>query len=71
MRVRLDRSRCVGHAQCFAVDPVIFPIDDAGYSIMEEHQVGLEDEQTTRDGVAACPEMALILDGERNDGARG
>jgi ferredoxin len=42
VKVRLEQSRCVGHAQCYAVDP--------------------EDEQLTRDGVASCPEMALILE---------
>ncbi|KAA1250915.1 ferredoxin [Mycobacterium simiae] len=62
MKVRLEQSRCVGHAQCFAVDPQLFPIDDSGYSILEEHVVQPEDEQLTRDGVAACPEMALRLD---------
>jgi ferredoxin len=29
---------------------------------LEEHEVKPEDEQKTRDGVAACPEMALILE---------
>ncbi|MCV7099484.1 ferredoxin [Mycobacterium palustre] len=62
MKVRLEKSRCVGHAQCFAVDPNLFPIDESGYSILEEREVRPEDEQLTRDGVASCPEMALILD---------
>jgi ferredoxin len=62
MKVRLERSRCVGHAQCYAVDPKLFPIDESGYSILEEHEVRAEDEQSVRDGVAACPEMALILE---------
>jgi len=62
MRIRLERDRCVGHAQCYAVDPVLFPVDDLGYSILEDHHVEQRDEQLTRDGVAACPELALILD---------
>jgi ferredoxin len=64
MRVRLERSRCVGHAQCYGVDPDLFPIDDMGYSILEDHDVAPGDEQRTRDGVAACPEEALTLDAE-------
>jgi ferredoxin len=63
VKVRLEQSRCVGHAQCYAVDPNLFPIDESGYSILEEHEVRPEDEQLTRDGVASCPEMALILEG--------
>lgn len=62
MRVRLERSKCAGHAQCFAVDPDLFPIDDEGYSILEEHEVVPGDEQLTRDGVASCPELALIIE---------
>ena len=62
MKVRVEQSRCVGHAQCYAVDPEIFPIDESGYSILEQHEVAPQDAQVTRDGVASCPEMALILD---------
>ncbi|WP_067973006.1 ferredoxin [Mycolicibacter icosiumassiliensis] len=62
MRIRLERARCAGHAQCYAVDPVLFPIDGSGYSVVEEHAVRSQDEEAIRDGVAACPEMALILE---------
>ena len=62
MRVRVDNSKCAGHAQCYAVDPDLFPLDDSGYSILQEHEVKPEDEEKTRDGVAACPEMALVLE---------
>jgi ferredoxin len=62
MRVRVDNSKCAGHAQCYAVNPHLFPLDDSGYSILQEHEVRPEDEQKTREGVAACPEMALILE---------
>ena len=64
MKVRLEQSKCVGHAQCYAVDPQLFPIDDSGYSILEAHDVRQEDEQVVRDGVAACPELALLLEEE-------
>lgn len=62
MKVRLEQSRCVGHAQCYAVDPELFPIDDSGYSVLEEREVEPEDEPKTREGVAACPELALVLE---------
>ena len=62
MRVRLEAAKCAGHAQCYAVDPDLFPIDDGGYSVLEAHTVRPEDEPKTRDGVAACPELALILE---------
>jgi ferredoxin len=62
VRVRLEKSKCVGHAQCYAVDPDLFPIDGSGYSILEEHDVLPEDAELTRDGVASCPEMALVIE---------
>ncbi len=62
MRVRLDKAKCTGHAQCYAIAPELFPIDDIGYSTLQPHEVGHEDEQATRDGVNACPESALLLE---------
>lgn len=62
MKVRLEQAKCVGHAQCYAVSAELFPIDDSGYSILEAHEVRPEDEALTRDGAAACPELAIILE---------
>lgn len=62
MRVRLDKSKCTGHAQCNAVNADLFPLDDAGYSILEPHEVKPEEEEATRAGVNACPEGALVLE---------
>jgi ferredoxin len=62
MKVRLERSKCAGHAQCYAVEPDLFPIDDDGYSTLQEHTVAAGDEEATRRGVTACPELALILE---------
>jgi ferredoxin len=62
MKVRLERGKCTGHAQCYAIDPELFPIDDEGYSILQDHTVDPGDEQITRAGVAACPEIALVID---------
>jgi ferredoxin len=61
MRVRPEGSKCAGHAQCYAVSPELFPIDNSGYSMLQEHEVDPEGAQLTRDGVASCPEMALTL----------
>ena len=59
--MRLERSKCAGHAQCYAISPNLFPIDDEGYSNLQEHTVAPGDEQATRHGVNACPELALII----------
>ena len=62
MKVRVDNSKCMGHAQCYAVNPDLFPIDDSGYSDLQPHLVPPEDRQAIREGVDACPEHALILE---------
>ena len=62
MKVRLERSKCSGHAQCYAIDPELFPIDDDGYSTLEDHAVASGDEPAVRRGVAACPEAALVIE---------
>ncbi len=62
MKVHLERGKCSGHAQCYAVDPDLFPIDEEGYSILQDHTVADGDEQAVRDGANACPETALIID---------
>jgi ferredoxin len=64
MKVRLERAKCAGHAQCYAVDPDLFPIDDEGYSTLEPYTAAPAEEQRIRDGVAACPELALIIEGD-------
>jgi ferredoxin len=64
MKVWVDNSKCMGHAQCYAVDPELFPIDDAGYSCLQLHAVKPEDEELTRRGVEACPERALIVEAD-------
>ena len=62
MKIRLDSSRCAGHALCNAISDELFPLDDCGYSILETREVAASDAQLTRAGVEACPEGALILE---------
>ncbi|MBB3600565.1 ferredoxin [Mycolicibacterium sp. BK556] len=62
MKVRLIRSKCAGHAQCYAVAPEIFPIDDEGFCILDERVVEADEVEAARAGVASCPELALVID---------
>lgn len=62
MKLRLVREHCVGHAQCYATEPELFPLDDAGYSSLTTTEVPVQDIDDARAGVAACPERALILE---------
>jgi len=71
MRVRLDKAKCAGHAQCYAADARLFPIDEMGYSILTVLEVQSGDEETARSGAAACPERALFLEGDETHSDQG
>lgn len=62
MKIRVDRTKCSGHAMCAATAPDLYTLDDDGYSNVGELEVpaGLED--LARRGMAACPERAIALE---------
>jgi ferredoxin len=62
MRVRLLEGKCSGHAQCYAVDERLFPIDEMGYSTVTVSPIRSDDEEQARRGVAACPERVLVIE---------
>jgi ferredoxin len=66
MKIRLDRSKCAGHAQCYAISPDLFPIDDEGFCILEERVVQPDEVSAARAGVASCPELALVIYEDRD-----
>jgi ferredoxin len=59
--VRLDQSKCSGHARCNAVAPQVYVLDDDGYCSIDELTVPAGLEQAARDGAANCPERALTI----------
>jgi ferredoxin len=62
MKVSVDRSRCSGHARCFAAHPEVFDIDDLGYVLIDESSsVPAELEDAARGRAAAYPEQAIQL----------
>jgi ferredoxin len=64
LKIRVSRLECAGHGQCNLVNPVLFPLDDDGFSALDEVEVpaGLEDD--ARRGVQFCPSQAIsVVDG--------
>ncbi len=60
--VRVDETRCQGHARCLAFAPDVFDFDDEGYAFVPEHSsrfVELPDK--VRQAVANCPERAILV----------
>lgn len=63
MKVVVDHAKCQGHARCHAVSAAIFPIDDDGFSAVDEADVAEADEGLARKGAAGCPERAITIVG--------
>jgi ferredoxin len=61
--VSVDRMRCQGHARCWQILPVVFTLDEEGYS-----DIGLDRpvppglEEQARRAVESCPELALRIE---------
>lgn len=63
MKVRIDETRCQGHARCIFFAPEVFEIDDEGYAKIRE---GLEDvpgdlTEKVRKAAANCPELSILV----------
>ena len=61
MRIVVDKTLCVGHARCHALEPDLFPIDDLGYVDVTELEVPADLAARARRAVSACPERAIAV----------
>jgi ferredoxin len=62
MRIRVERSRCQGHAMCFAAAPELFTIDELGYTELSgDLEIDEVHEEHARLGARACPERAITI----------
>jgi ferredoxin len=61
MQVSVDRDRCTGHAQCNAVAPDVYDLDDDGYCVIPNNDVSAGLENQAENGAAACPEQAITV----------
>ncbi len=66
MRVAVDRTMCVGHAQCEAICPAVFRTDELGYAVVVgDGDVPPEHESGALEAADSCPEQAISV----SDGA--
>ncbi len=61
MKIVLDVALCSGHAQCNAVAPKVYDMDDQGFCMPLFSEVPAELENDARLGSSACPEGALSV----------
>lgn len=61
MKLTIDTTKCSGHARCYDVAPDVFDIDDSGYAIPLDTEVGEPLDERIAAAVAACPERAISV----------
>jgi ferredoxin len=62
VKLRIDGSRCHGHAMCYLLATELFDVDDDGRgSVLNEH-FAAEHVDKARVAVERCPEQAIILE---------
>jgi len=62
MKAVVDRSMCVGHAQCSAICPSVFTNDEMGYAVVVgDGTVAPEDEDDATLAAESCPEQAITV----------
>ena len=61
MKIRINKSACVGNARCAAISEELFPLDDDGYIAVEEIDVPPGKEDLARRGARSCPERIIEI----------
>jgi ferredoxin len=65
MKIRIEKSACVGNARCAAVAPELFPLDANGYIDVTEIDVPPGKEELARRGARACPERIILIEDDK------
>lgn len=61
MKIKINRSACVGHARCAAVAPDLYRLDDDGYIASDGFDVPDGQELMAKRGAKACPERIITF----------
>jgi ferredoxin len=62
MKILIKKTAYVGNAHCAAVSEESFPLDEVGYSAVEEVDVTAGKEDIARRGARACPERIIRIE---------
>lgn len=61
LKIRINKSQCVGNARCHAVAEHLYPLDDEGYIAIKGFDVSPGQETLARRGARACPERIITV----------
>lgn len=59
MKVRVDRGKCRGHAQCVLIAPEVFDLGDDDRAVVLVEIVPPGSQAAVEDAVLMCPEAAI------------
>lgn len=62
LRIVADRSRCCGYGLCAQMCPEVYKLDENGIVYLEAETFDLTLEETAREGAAACPAEAIVVE---------
>lgn len=62
MRLEIDWTRCDGHGLCARLLPERISVDEHGFPVLRDREVGADLVPDARRAVAFCPELALRLE---------
>jgi ferredoxin len=61
MKIRVSQVECAGHGQCALVNADLFPLDDDGFSAIDERDVPAGLEADARRGADSCPSQVISI----------
>lgn len=61
MKLRVDRSLCVGHGRCYALAPELFGEDERGHCLLLVETLAPELQGRARIAAQNCPENAIAI----------
>lgn len=70
MKVRIEKTQCVGNARCQMIAPKLYPLDDEGYIDTTGFDVAPGDEKAALNGAKSCPERIIFVIEDGNGGER-
>jgi ferredoxin len=61
VKIKIDRSKCQGHARCASLAGELYKLDEQGYIDSDGFDVPPGMETLARTGARACPECAITV----------
>ncbi len=64
MKIRLDKSLCVGHGRCYELAEAVFSDDERGHAVLLWETIPSEHEAAARKAEINCPERAIWIEAD-------